>query len=195
MLHTSYGKASLLLVLTQDAGAGVYNGGVVRLPLSFESGVMRGRYNPVDGQVYLCGLKGWQTAGPRDGTICRVRYTGKPAYLPAGLRVVSGGIEISFSQPLDPETANDPDSFGVEQWNYRWTEKYGSPEYSVKDPEKQGRDEVTLEWAKLLPDGRTVRLSIPGLAPVMQMRIRYDLDAADGTSMADEAHLTINRIP
>jgi hypothetical protein len=206
MLHTSYGTASLLLVLADDRDVDGDStntddarppraAGVVRFPLRFASGVMRARFNPADGQLYLCGLKGWQTAGPRDGTLCRVRYTGAPLPLPAGLRVLPNGIELAFATPLDPETANDPESFGVQQWNYRWSKEYGSPDLSVADPAKQGRDDVPVTSAALRPDGKTVFLEIPGLKPVMQMSIRYDLETTDGATLNDTFYLTIHDVP
>lgn len=194
MLHTSYGRASLMLVL-RDEVDGVAQAGVVRFPLSFASGIMRARINPKDGQLYLCGLKAWQSAGAQDGTFCRVRYTGKPVAMPCGLHVVHDGIELSFTTPLDPKTANDAESFGVEQWNYRWTQAYGSPEFSVADPAKQGHDDVTVKSATLRPDGKTVFLEIPDLKPVMQMSIQYDLDTKAGTTLNDTVFLTVNRVP
>ena len=38
---------------------------------------MRARFNAADGQLYVCGLKGWQTRATKDGIFQRVRYTGK----------------------------------------------------------------------------------------------------------------------
>jgi hypothetical protein len=196
LLHTSYGRASLMLVMRDDGATGdIPQGGAFRFPLSFASGVMRARFNPKDGQLYLCGLKAWQTSGTQDGTFCRVRYTGKPVEMPVGFRVLPDGIELSFTCPLDPETANDPESFGVEQWNYRWTKEYGSADYSVADPEKKQRDEVTVKTATLRPDGKTVFLAIPDLKPVMQISIQYDLDTKAGDTINDTVHLTINRLP
>ena len=203
LLHTSYGKASLFLVL-QDAGpaghladpqSGTPQGGTVRLPLSFDSGITRGAVNPRDGQVYVAGLKGWQTAGALDGTVARVRHTGKPLHLPVGLKVLPTGLELTFSDPLDRETAEDVESYGIEQWNYRWTKDYGSPDFSLARPDRQGRDEVPLKSATLRPDGRTVHLAIPTLQPVMQMQIHLNLDTADGATIDTPVWLTINRVP
>jgi hypothetical protein len=179
----------------RDEVDGVPQGGVVRFPLGFSSGVMRARFNPADGQLYLCGLRAWQTAAARDATFCRVRYTGNPVAMPAALHVVPGGIELTFTTPLDPDSANDPGSFGVEQWNYRWTEAYGSPEYSVADPSKPGHDDVAVASARLSDDGRTVFLAIPGIRPVMQMGVRYDLDTKGGQAIKDTVYLTVNRVP
>jgi glucose/arabinose dehydrogenase len=195
LFHTSYGRASLMLVTLQKLDDGVYQGGVIPMPFKFASGVMRGRMNPKDGQLYLCGLRGWQTDGAQDGALCRVRYTGKKLYMPTDINASSNGINITFSQPLDPETAEDVGSYGIEQWNYRWTADYGSPDFSVTDPAKQGHDEVTIASAKLRPDRRTVFLAIPGLRPVMQMQIRANVDAADGTTIDHTVYLTINRVP
>ena len=195
MFHTSYGKASLMLVTVQKLDDLLYQGGLVRMPFRFDSGVMRGRVNPKDGQLYLCGLRGWQTDGTRDGAVCRVRYTGKPLYMPLDARVVAGGLEITFSQPLDKETAEDPGSYGIEQWNYKWSAEYGSPEFSVKDPSKVGRDEVEVESVTLKPDGKTVFLKIPDIQPVMQMQVSVDVDTTDGKTIADTIYLTIHRVP
>jgi glucose/arabinose dehydrogenase len=197
LLHTSYGTASLLLVLADpDRVDGVPRAaGVVRFPLRFASGVMRARFNDVDGHLYLCGLKGWQTAGPRDGTLCRVRHTGRRPPFPTALRVRPGGLELTFPQPLDPATANDPESFAAQQWNYRWTAEYGSPDVSVTDPTKTGRDDVPVPAATLRDDGRTVFVSIPTLRPVMQLSLRYDLDTAAGTTLTDTLYLTIHHVP
>ena len=197
LFHTSYGKASLMLVTMQqlDGAAGPSQGGVIPLPLKFDSGVMRGRTNPKDGQLYLCGLRGWQTAGTQDGAVVRVRYTGKPLYMATDAKVVAGGVELTFGTELDPETAQDAGSYGVEQWNYRWSAEYGSPDFSVKDPAKQGHDEVAVASAKLMPDRKTVLLSMPDVRPVMQMRIRVNLDAADGTAIEQAVYLTIHRVP
>ena len=40
---------------------GQMQGGAVRFPWHFNSGSMRARFNPVDGQLYVCGFQGWQT--------------------------------------------------------------------------------------------------------------------------------------
>ena len=105
------------------------------------------------------------------------------------------GIEITFLQKLDPKTAADPGNFGAEQWNYQWTSDYGSPE--VKASERQGgpRPRSTIKSAKLLPDGKTVFLEIPRIQPVMQMQIKYNVDAADGTEVKGEIANTINFVP
>jgi hypothetical protein len=194
MLSTSYGKAKLFECIWEQC-EGVIQGATIELPLSFESGIMRLRFNPADGQLYVCGLKGWETNGNRDGCLQRVRYTGKPVCLPCDLHVKKDTIAISFTCPLDPKTANDEQSFGIEQYNYRWSGKYGSEKYKVSNPTQIGSDDVDVKSAKLQPDGKTVLLEIPGLRPVMQMAIQLHLQAQDGTPIDCEIDNTINHIP
>lgn len=194
MLSTSYGKCKLFEVMSEQVD-GVVQGASVELPLSFSSGIMRARFDPADGQLYVCGLKGWQTSASRDGCLQRVRYTGKPATLPVQLQVKHTGIAITFAIPLDPGMANDQQNFGIEQWNYKWSGKYGSSKYKPSRPDQVGTDEVDIKSAKLLPDGRTVFLEIPDIHPVMQMSIQVHLAGADGAPIECEIDPTINHVP
>ncbi|MBI3854158.1 MAG: hypothetical protein HY293_00545 [Planctomycetes bacterium] len=194
LLHTSYGTSSLFHVLTQKVGD-TMQGGVVPFPLRFATGIMRGRFSPADGQLYVTGLRGWTTTGVRDGAIQRVRYTGKPLRTLLEMQVSKGAIVLGFSDPLDRETAGDADSYAIQQWNYEWSAKYGSPDLSVADPKKRGRDAVDVKSAKLSADGRTVTLEIPGLKPVMQMGIKIRVKAADGAAVPLELYATIHQVP
>jgi hypothetical protein len=193
LLHTSYGTTSLFAVMHEDVGGDV-QGGVVRFPLKFDSGIMRPRFNPTDGQLYICGLKGWQSNAVKDACFHRVRYTGKPANMPCGLKVTGQAIEITFTDPLERLTASDAGSYSIEQWNYVWSGAYGSPDVSVLDPKQKKHDTLEVKSAKLSPDGKTITLDVPGLRPVMQMKIGINVDAADGNEMKWEIHNTINRV-
>ena len=194
MLHTSYGKCTLFEVMPEVVG-GIPQGGVVQFPLKFESGIMRARFNPLDGQLYVAGMKGWQTSATRDGCLQRVRYTGKPLQMPTELHVKRNGLEITFTSALDPASANDAENFGIVQYNYLWSKEYGSADWKVSNPKEKGRDTVEIKSTKLLADGKTIFLEIPNLQPVMQMEIKFNLKAADGTTIKQEIDSTINKVP
>ena len=90
---------------------------------------------------------------------------------------------LTFACPLERTAAEDPDSYGVQQWNYRWSAGYGSPEFRVSQPQAEGRAiSLTVRSATLQPDQRTVFLAIPELQPVMQIAIRFALEARGGTA-------------
>ncbi|MDB6067412.1 MAG: cytochrome c class [Pedosphaera sp.] len=194
LLHMSYGTCTLFLVMKETVN-GQRQGGVVKIPVKFTSSSMRGRFNPVDGQLYIAGLQGWQTEAVKITGLDRVRYTGKPVHSVDGLHVTQTGVELHFTQPLDPASAADLENYSVKRWNYERAEHYGSPEFSVADPKKQGRDELPIQAAKLSPDGQTVVLQIADLKPVMQQSIQFDIKAKDGTTIKQVIQHTINQVP
>ncbi|MFK7740362.1 MAG: DUF6797 domain-containing protein [Planctomycetota bacterium] len=199
LLHNSYGTCSTYLVLPERV-EGRMQGGVVRLPANYSSSCMRGRFSPLDGELYVIGLKGWQTKAARDGGFHRVRRTQQPLPVPVGLKTCKDGVYLTFAQPLDAETAADTESFGVEVWNYRYSQNYGSPEISVIEPEREvaqgkpNRDALAIRSAKLSPDGRTVFLQVDGMRAVNQMKITWDMDSAGGQLLRGELHNTIHAL-
>jgi hypothetical protein len=194
LLHTSYGKAALFLVLHEQVN-GVRQGGVVQFPLKFDSGIMRARFHPKDHQLYVAGLRGWQTVGARDGCLQRVRYTGGTVTLPTSLKTLAAGLVVGFDCELDSSVATDPENFAVERWNYLWSDKYGSPEFKVSQPGTQGRDKMEVTSAQLSSDLKSVTLKIPDLRPAHQMRLQFRLKTKDGAPVHHEIYHTINALP
>ncbi len=191
LLHASYGTCRLYNVLKEEVG-GQMQGGVVPIVPAFDSGICRLRFHEKQNALYLTGLRGWQTTAQKDAGFYRVRYTGKKANLPIDLKVRPGEIAITFSDPLDKAAATDPDSFTVHRWNYKWTENYGSAHYKISNPKQQGRDDMEVQSASLSADAKTVTLKIDHVAPVMQMKIQYNLRGADQTPIKSVIHHTIN---
>ncbi len=199
LLHLSYGTCSLYLVCKEDRADSV-QGGVVRFPLSFASGLMRARFSPKDGQLYVAGFQGWQTSAAREGCFQRVRFTGKPLRTVTALRTCEKGVYLSFSEPLDATAGMDTDSYGIEIWDYFYSPSYGSPEISILHPErkteqgKRNRDPLPIVAATLSADHRTVFLRVEGMRPVMQMKVTWNVDAADGGVVRGELHNSIHTL-
>ena len=193
-LFQSYGKCTVFYVMTEVVD-GVTQAGMVQLPLKFQSGLMRARFNAKDGQLYMCGLKGWQTSATRDGGFYRVRFTGKKFIGPKALHVRPNGVEITFTEPMDSFTVNDTGNWSLEQWNLIYSGNYGSPEVSTTDAGVKSHDSVTVKSIKLSADQKTVLLEIPGIKPVDQMTIKFNLKAADGSTVSQEIFNTIHQVP
>ncbi len=195
MIHFSFGRCSANVVMPQKTEDGTYQAAAYKLDLpNFLSGAMRGRFRAKDQCMYVCGLDGWQTAAIRDGCLQRIRATGIKFCLPVGFNVDGNEIEIAFSQPLDPKSANEVDKWKVDQWNYRWTADYGSEHYSVSDPDRIGHDPVVVQSVKLNEDKTKVSLLIENLKPVMQMNIRGEFKSATGEPLTVNLFNTINRM-
>ncbi len=195
LLHMSYGKSSLF-VMPFEIIDGVPQGGVVRFPVNFVSSAMRARFSPFDGQLYMTGMRGWQTNAGKEGCLHRIRYTGKPVTLPNKLTVSKkDGITITFPIALDPETAGDKDNYAIERWNYLYSKGYGSKDYKPSNPEQQGRDKVEVKSVTLSADKKSISIQIDNLIPVMQQAIKFKIAAADGTVINSELHHTIHAVP
>jgi len=193
MLHTSYGAGSLLHVMMEKVND-TWQGGVVRFPLKFETGIMRGRFSPADGQLYVCGLRGWQTSGVRSGAVQRVRYTGRTLYMPVALHAHANGVSLTFATELDRASATDAGNYSVLRWTYKWTGEYPSRQYSVENPNKRGYDTVDVKGVKLSKDGKTVFIEIPEIKPVRQQQVMMHVKAADGREVNWDVYQTIHEL-
>ena len=194
LLHCTYGQSSLYLVMKEFIG-GQPQGGVVKIPVKFTSSAMRPHFNPKDGQLYVAGLRGWQSNAAKETGFDRVRYTGKTVFTVRDLKVTKDGVSLTFTQPLDKAAAEDAQNYSGSRWNYKRTSNYGSPHVSVADPAKNGTDPLDITGAKLSADGKTVTLAIADLKPVMQQLLTFKLKAADGTAINQQVMHTINVVP
>lgn len=196
MIHTSFGQGWLYYMMLQDVGD-ASQAAIIRLPYDFSTGVMRARVNPADGQVYTTGLDGWNGMGRKglaDGGVQRLRYTGKPLAMVTDCRVEKDGLRLSFNFALDAQSAGRQNAFAMQQWNYLWAPSYGSKEYSVETGEP-GRDDVEIESVTVAADGKSVKLTIPGIQPVNQVFLRLNLKSRGGDDFQEEIYWTINRVP
>jgi hypothetical protein len=186
MLHLSYGRCKGYAILPDGDR---FQGAAVDLGLTFLSGSARGRF--LGNDLYVVGLRGWQTAAKKDGCLQRVRYTAKPFPFPVGYHIEPDGVTLTFDHSLDPKSVTDLSHFKVGRWNYRWSADYGSKHWSVAEPNKVGADPVGVTAATLGGDGKSVRLKFADMRPAMQTKIEYDLKAADGTTHTGAVYATI----
>ena len=175
----SYGSGLHYLILRDEEGSRP-QGAVVPLEGEFISGTMRGAFHPKDGQLYVVGLDGWGDYSTQDGCFHRVRFTDKPVYKPRGLQVHENGIRIDFATKLDPAETAKLSNYFAQAWNYEYAKRYGSPEFSVKNPKSLGHDHVKIRSVKLLRSQQSIFVEIPSLEPVMQLHIRMHLKGQDG---------------
>lgn len=201
LIHLSYGKCRAFHVLTQTIGD-TMQGGVTPLPWRFDSSAMRARSNPVDGSLWVAGLKGWQTTAISDGALHRVRWLGTNFPCLTGFQVLHDGFELRFSEPVQDESAVDPGSWNIQWWNYSWGSQYGSDLYSVTNSiQKTGRkgelkgDAVSVVNARISADHRSIRLLVPVVQPVMQIAVRAAIKTFKGNEFPVEYYGSIHVVP
>ncbi len=183
LLHTSYGNCALFHVMI-DKTAEPWQGAVWKFPLTFNSGIMRARFNPKDGQLYVCGLRGWGTSAVKDGQFARVRYTGNKTPIPLEYRVVKGGLEFTFSEPLDKTATEDDDN-----WAGSWSGVL------KKVPSPKELKEMPITSVRLAADRKTVTIGVDKLHAVPNFALQYRLKSADGAKISGELNGTIHRVP
>ena len=143
--------------------------------------MIRARFSPLDGQMYVGGMFSWASSrSEQEGGLFRVRYKGGPLNMPIDLRAKPNQLEISFTDPLDGNVAEEIDRYAIKVWDLKRTENYGSDHFNEQP--------LQIESAKLLADKRTVRLSIPDLKPTWCMEIVCRLTGDDGTEFRRVIH-------
>jgi hypothetical protein len=188
LLNLSYGLGRIEMVISEPAGAGAH-GALCALPIpDFPTGIMRGRFHPGNGQLYLCGLSAWATSQTlQEGGFYRLRPTGAPACLPVAWHVARGAIELTFSEPPQRATATEVARYTVKAWELKRTASYGSPRVNERT--------WPVTQAEVLADPRQVRLTIPALAPTTIIEITCRLQDAAGQVVERVLTGTVQRVP
>jgi hypothetical protein len=185
LLNLSYGNGKVFLVPHENVH-GVMQGGMLQLPIpAFPTGVMRGRFNPLDGQLYVCGMFAWAGDATKPGGFYRLRATGQTMHLPLELHATKLGLTLTFSDALNPKMVS-ASKIAVKVWSLRRTASYGSKHFD--------EHELTIRTAKLSENGKTVTLEIPDIQPTWCMEIKYDLQAENGQPVSGVIHNTIHNL-
>jgi cytochrome c5 len=186
LLSFSYGYGKVFVVPHEKVGTQM-QGGVFELPIPrFSTGVMRGRFNAGDGQLYACGLSAWGSTGPELGGFYRIRYEGAKSIIPIGLKAKKDGMEISFSHAVDVKNLTSVSSYQVETWDLKRLRRYGSDHYNKKL--------LKVSAVKASADNKKVFLSIPNIKPTWVMEISYKFIDSKGKEVTGMIQNTINKL-
>ncbi|MCY4205938.1 MAG: hypothetical protein OXE92_09475 [Bacteroidetes bacterium] len=185
LLSFSYGYGRIFLVMPQSV-ENTLQAGIVQLPLAdFPTGLMRGRMNPADGQLYVVGMSAWATSQMiQTGGIYRIRYNGGAVRMPVSMRVLENAVEISFTSALQETSATRPSNYEVITWDLLRSRQYGSDRYNMQK----------LRIASISLNDSTILLSLPGLKPTWILEINYDLVDSNGIEFTGVIQSTVHAI-
>jgi mono/diheme cytochrome c family protein len=194
LVHISFNNPELFRVLLNTRGQRP-QAAVVSITRAFHFPPLNGSVNPADGQLYLAGFQvlGWGTTATRLAGLGRVRYTGAVSTLPSDIVPMDKGILLRFDSPLDPARAVTPDNYSLAAWHYKRSYQYGSPQFKADGT--TGMDLLVPSSAYLSQDRRSVFIGVPGMRPVMQMRLGWSLATAGGAPFQDTAYFTPYDLP
>ena len=187
LLNLSYGYGKVFVVPFEKIGEQV-QGGIFELPVPrFSTGVMRGRFNPGDGQLYLCGLSAWGSTQPQLGGLYRIRKIDQPMMvIPVGIQATKTGMQLRFTDKLDERSVEDVSHYTVKTWDLLRSRKYGSKHYNEKA--------LQVTKAELDKDKKTINLTIPEIKPTWVMEIQYQIKDDRGNTREGLVQNTIHQL-
>ncbi len=172
---------------------GAYQGAVFRHTAGLEAGVNRVIVGP-DGALYVGGTGeggNWGEAGKLRFGLQKLSPVSESTFDMTSVRVVEGGFEIEYTQPISAETAASiADAYRAEQWRYVPTSSYGGP--------KVDEEPLRVTGAAVSEDRRTVTVSLDGLKPNRVVHLRSPRPFASETGQelwSTEAWYTLNTLP
>ncbi|MBE7539384.1 MAG: c-type cytochrome [Opitutaceae bacterium] len=194
LVHIGFNRPELFSVLLNSRERRM-QAAVTSVTQDFEFPPLNGSVNPIDGQLYLAGFQvlGWGTTATRLAGLARVRYTGHASALPREVVPMKEGVLLRFGVRLDPVEAVKPANYSVSTWHYIRTYRYGSPQ--LRADGKPGADPLPASSVYLSEDGCGVFIGIPGMQPVMQLRVGWSLKTRDGEGMVSSAYTTPYLLP
>jgi cytochrome c551/c552 len=194
LVYISFNNPELFRVLLNNRSAKP-QAAVVSITRAFEYPPLNGSVNPADGQLYIAGFQilGWGTTATRLAGLGRVRYTGAASTLPRELVPMDKGVLLRFDSALDAAWAVNPDNYSLASWHYKRTYQFGSPQFKADDT--PGMDRLAPSSAYLSNDGRSVFVGVPGMKPVMQMRMGWSLATAAGERFQETGYFTPYDLP
>jgi mono/diheme cytochrome c family protein len=189
LVHIGFNKPELFRVLLNERSKRL-QAAVVSVTRAFEFTPLNGSVNPADGQLYIAGFQvlGWGNVLDTGAGLGRVRYTGAPVTMPREIVPMDQGVLLRFEVALDPKKATDPSSYSLQSWGYQRTYKYGSPQFKADGT--PGQDSLTASSAYISKDGQSVFVAVPGMKPVMQLRVGWSLATAEGKTFDENGYTT-----
>ena len=142
-----------------------------------------------DGSMFVGGTnRGWG-GGSRPYCLQRLVWTGRTPFEVHEMRARPNGFELTFTQPVDSETAGNIESYAMRSWTYRYHSAYGDKPQDTAD--------VKITSATVSNDGQSVMLEVDGLKPhyVHELKLPGVRNQDDLPILHPVAYYTLNRVP
>ncbi|MEM9545556.1 MAG: family 16 glycoside hydrolase [Bacteroidota bacterium] len=191
MIHGEVTHGGVKRVFVEEV-EGQRQGALFRFIQGLEAGVNRLRWSP-DGDLYVGGIGSSGNWGQNKKLwygLQRLSYNGNTAFEMLAVRAKSNGMEIEFTEALEPGDGWQTDSYEVMQWYYLPTIEYGGP--------KMDNRKLNVRSATVSEDRKKVFLEIDGIKEghVVYLRLKDKFISSSGNSLwSPECWYTMNKIP
>jgi hypothetical protein len=168
---------------------GHYQGACFPFRSGFGSGSLSLLMSP-SGSLFVGGTnRGWGSRGGKPFALERLDWTGKVPFEVQEMHARPDGFELTFTHPVDPQTAGDVKSYDFSTYTYIYQASYGSPEVDRTAP--------TILKADVAADRKSVRLTVEKLQEghVHELHLKGVRSAAGLPLLHPEAYYTLNYVP
>ena len=182
---------SLILRATTEQVNGVWQGACYPFREGLSTGLMNVEFSP-QGQLVAGGFTTnaqWPVRGTAPYALQRIDWNGVTPFEVKEINIRHDGFLLTFTLPVDPQSAADPKNYAVTTYTHIYQAGYGSPEVDQTAPR--------VLKAEPSADGRTVRLTLEKL----ELGHIHDFDftgvrSAQGQPLLHtKAYYTVNEIP
>jgi hypothetical protein len=171
-----------------DKIGGEYQGVIFDFVNRLQTGCIRQVFAP-DGSMWVGQTgRGWGSAGGKEFGLQQVSWDGETLpFSMLDVKLTKKGFQITFTKPVDPKLAGDPENYNLERWGYHYHPKYGSPKINLKK-EKPTQVKISADGLKVnvettLETNRVYRFNLDAIS------------AKDGSKMSNaRAWYTLNHL-
>lgn len=154
LLVGDQGQSKILRVFLEKV-QDTYQGAAFAFREGFQSGVLRMTWGH-DGSLFVGQTnRGWGSTGSSPYGLQRLVWSGKTPFEMKAIRAMPDGFEIEFTQPVDKASANNPASYEVTGFTYKYHPVYGSPVANQQN--------CAIKGILVSEDGLRARLVVEGL--------------------------------
>ncbi|REL38354.1 auracyanin family protein [Rhodohalobacter sp. SW132] len=168
---------------------GEYQGAVFDFREGFQSGIIKLEWGP-DDQIYV-GMtsRGWGSTGRDQYGVQRMRWNGEIPFVMQKINAESNGFTLTFTEPVDHQSAMDINNYSVTDFTYRYDAAYGSPVIN--------RQNKTITRLSVADDGMSVRLYVDGLREgyINEVQAAGVLNEAGQNLLHSAGYYTLNNLP
>lgn len=189
LLVGDQGMSMIMRVFMEEVN-GVHQGAAFGFRSGFQSGVLRLAWAN-DGSLFVGETnRGWGSAGEANQGLQRLVWNKKLPFEMKAVRAMPDGFEIEFTMPVDRKTAEDPASYTLDSFIYKYYAVYGSP------PVKNEKHNIV--GVKVSDDGMKARIVVDNLREHFVHNISLFGVRAKENSYSlvhPTAYYTLNEIP
>ena len=182
------GHANVMRVFMEKVN-GAYQGAAFPFRQGFMSGILRMEWGKNNDLFVGMSDRGWNSQAAQRYGLQKLEWTGKMPFEFRTIKAKADGFELEFTSPVDKISAENPASYQITGFDYRYHQAYGSEVYDKKD--------CTIKAIRISEDGLTVRLVVDGLREGYVHEVKCaDLKSNGGTPLLhDFGYYSLNAIP